>query len=64
MLLFCYIARHFSYRRHSVFFTLQSIWGNAIFVNVVAARTYTLSFVLRIVLTKHENKYIISFFLI
>ena len=51
MSLFCYIARYFSYRRHSVSFKLQLIWGNAIFASVVA-RVFTLSFVPRIVLTK------------
>jgi len=51
MSLYCYIARFFSYKRHSVFFTLQLIWGNAIFVRVVAG-VFTLNFVHRIVLTK------------
>jgi len=41
---------------------LQLIWGNAIFVSVVAG-VITLCFVPRIVLTKHNN-YIIPFFLI
>jgi len=60
---FCYIARSFSCRRHSIFFTLQLIWGwNAVFVSVVA-RVFTLSFVPRIVLTKLNN-YIILFFLV
>jgi len=62
MSLFCYIARSFSYRRHSVCFTLQLIWGNAVFVSVVAG-VFTLSFVPRIVLTKLNN-YIIPFFLV
>jgi len=52
----------FSCRRHSVSFTLQLIWGNAIFVSVVAG-VITLCFVPRIVLTKLNN-YIIPFFLI
>jgi len=51
MSLFCYITRSFSCRRHSVFFTLQLISGNAVFVSVVAG-VFTLSFVPRIVLTK------------
>jgi len=51
MSLFCYIARSFSYRPHSISFTLQFIWWNAIFVSVFA-RVFTLSFVPRIVLTK------------
>jgi len=59
--LFWYIARSFSYRRHSVSFTLQLIWGKAIFVSVVAG-VFTLSFVPRIVLTKLNN-YMIPFFL-
>jgi len=50
MSFFCYISRSFSYRRHSVSFKLQLIWGNAI-VRVVA-RVFTLSFVPRTVLTK------------
>jgi len=63
MSLFCYIARSFSCRRHSLSFTLQLIWGwNAVFVSVVAG-VFTLSFVPRIVLTKF-NDYIIPFFLI
>jgi len=37
--------------RHSVSVTLQLIWGNVFFVNVVTA-VFTLSFVPRIVLTK------------
>jgi len=41
-------------------FTLQLIWGNAVFVSVVA-RVFMLSFVPRIVLTK-LNDYIIPFF--
>jgi len=60
MSLFCYIVRSFSYRCRSVSFTLQLIWGNAIFVSVVAG-VFTLSFVPRIVLTK-VNNYIIPFF--
>jgi len=51
MSLFCYIPHSFSYKRHRVYFTLQLIWGNAIFVSVVA-RFFTLSFVLQIVLIK------------
>jgi len=51
MSLFCYIARSFSYKRHSASFKLQFIWGNAVFVSVVA-RVFTLCFVPRIVLTK------------
>jgi len=47
MLLFCYIARYFSNRRHCVSFTLQLIWGNVIFLSVIA-RVFTLSFVPRI----------------
>jgi len=39
MSFFCYISRYFSYRRHSVSFKLQLIWGNAI-VSVVA-RVFT-----------------------
>ena len=54
MSLFCYIARSFSCRRHSVSFTLQLIWGNAILVSVVA-EVFTLSFVPRIVLTKLQQ---------
>jgi len=54
MSLFCYITRYFSHRRHSVSFTLQLVWGNAIFVSVVAG-VFTLSFVPRIVLTKLET---------
>jgi len=50
MSLFCYIL-DFSCRRHRVSFTLQLLWGNAIFVSVVAG-VLTLSFVLRIVLIK------------
>jgi len=60
MSLFCYIARSFSYRRHSLSFILQLIWGNAVFVNMVAG-VFTLSFVPRIVLTKLNN-YIIALF--
>jgi len=44
MPLFCYIARSVSNWRHCASFTLQLIWGNAIFVSVVA-RVFTLSFV-------------------
>jgi len=62
MSLFCCIARSFSCRRHSICFTLQLIWGNGIFVSVVAG-VFTLSFVPRIVLAK-LNSYIIPFFLI
>jgi len=62
MSLFSYIARFFSYRRHNVSFTLQLIWGNAIFVNVVAG-VFTLSFMPRIVLTKFNN-HIIPYFLV
>jgi len=62
MSLFGYIARSFSYRRHSVSFTLQLIRENAVFVSVVAV-VFTLSFVPRIVLTKLNNC-IIPFFLI
>jgi len=64
MSLFGYIEKRFffSYRRHSVSFTLQLIWGNSIFVSVVAG-VFTLSFVPRIVLTKLNNC-IIPFFLI
>jgi len=62
MSLFCYIARSFSCRRHSLSFTLQLIWRNAVFVSVVAG-VFTLSFVPRIVLTKLNN-YIIPFLLI
>ena len=51
MSLFCYIARSFSNRHHCVPFTLQLIWGNVIFVSVVA-RVFTLSFLPRIVLNK------------
>jgi len=51
MSLFCYIARSFSNRRHCVYFTLQLIWVNVVFVSVVT-RVFTLSFVLRIVLNK------------
>jgi len=54
MSLFCYIARSFSCRRHCVSFTLQLIWGNAIFVSVVAG-VFTLIFVPRIVLTKLQQ---------
>jgi len=56
MTLFCYIARSFSCRRHSLSFTLQLqlIWGNAVFVSVVAG-VFTLSFVPRIVLTKFKT---------
>ena len=36
MSLFCYITRSFSYRRNDVSFVLQLIWGDAIFVKVVA----------------------------
>jgi len=46
----------------SLSFTLQLIWGNAVFVSVVAG-VFTLSFVPRIVLTKLNN-YMIPFFLI
>ena len=60
MLLFCYIARSFSYRRHSVSFTLQLIWGNTTFLSMVAG-VFTLSYVPWIVLTKLSN-YIIPFF--
>jgi len=49
MSLFCYITRSFSYKRHSVSFTLQLNWGNAIFVSVVAG-VFIVSFVSRIVL--------------
>jgi len=60
MSLFCYIARSFSCRRHRASFTLQLIWGNLIFVSVVAG-VFILSFVPRIVLTK-PNNYIDSLF--
>ena len=56
MSLFCYIARCFSCGPHCVSFTLQLIWENAIFVNVVAG-VFTLSFVPRIVLTKLQQLY-------
>jgi len=62
MLLFCYTAFSFSCRRPSLSFTLQLIWGNAVFLSVVSG-VFTLSFVPRIVLTKLNN-YIIPFFLI
>jgi len=61
MSLFYDIARSFSCRRHSLSFTLWLIWGNAVFVSVVAG-VFTLSFVPRIVLTKLNNY--IPFFLI
>ena len=51
MSLFCNITRSFSYRRNDVPFILQLIWGNAIFVKVVAV-SFNLSFVAQIVLTK------------
>ena len=51
---FCYIARSFSCGRHCVSFTLQLIWGNAIFVSVIAG-VFTLSFVPRIVITKLQQ---------
>jgi len=54
MSLFWCIARSFSCRRHWVSFTLQLIWGNAIFISVVAG-VFTLSFVPRIVLTKLQQ---------
>jgi len=41
---------------------MQLIWGNAVFVSVVAG-VFTLSFVPRIVFTELNN-YIIAFFLI
>ena len=62
MSLFCYIARFFCCRRHSLSFTLQLIWGNVVSVNVVEG-DFTLSYVPRIVLTK-PNNYIIPFFII
>jgi len=49
MSLFCYITRSFSYRRNDVSFILQLIWGDAIFVKVVAVR-FSLNFVARLVL--------------
>jgi len=62
MSLFCNIARSFSRRPHWVSFTLHLIWGNVIFVSVVAG-VFALSFGPRIVITKLNN-YIIPFFLI
>ena len=51
MSLFGYVMRSFSGRRSDVSFILQLIWGDAIFVKVVAV-SFGLSFVARIVLTK------------
>jgi len=62
MSLFCYIARS-SYRRHSVSFTWQLIWGNIIFVSVVAWIT-TLNFCASDCANETQNNYIIPFFLI
>jgi len=58
MSLFCYITHSFLYRRNDVSFKLQLIWGDAIFVEVVAV-SFSLSFVARIVLT--ENNCMIRF---
>jgi len=43
---FCHITRCFSYRRNDVSFILQLIWGDAIFVKVVAV-SFSLSFMAR-----------------
>jgi len=51
MSLFCYITLSFSYRRSDVSFILHLIWGDAIFVKVVAV-SFSLRFVARNVLTK------------
>ena len=51
MSLFCNITRSFWYRRNDVSFILQLIWGDAIFVKVVAV-SFSLSSVARIALTK------------
>ena len=51
MSLFCYITHSFLYKRNDVSYILQLIWGDAIFVKVVAI-SISLSFVARIVLTK------------
>ena len=51
MSLFYYVTRSFSDTCSGVSFTLQLIWGDAIFARVVAV-SFCLSFVARIVLTK------------
>jgi len=58
MSLFCYITQSVSYRRNDVSFIVQLIWGDAIFVKVVAV-SFSLSFVARIELT--DNNCIIRF---